>query len=240
MKKAQPKVARDIKVIEGELQIALKREIADVIAIGELLLEAQDQLEHGQWLPWLEVNFAASVRTAQNYMSAARFASKYATVAHLKLKPTALYWLGREGTPLDEIEIILKAAETEWVDYDRAFEITEAIHEERRREPPPNDKEHESAEAQAMERVLARVTEGRAAEDEAEAILDGPPPDLGPAPAPTVTDFTLQSFDEAVEALSRLQTKPLSSFIATKHSPDQLMVVNKFLLAVVDRKIRKL
>ena len=235
------KVARDIKVIEGDLQIALKREIADVIAIGDLLLEAQDQLEHGEWLPWLEINFAASIRTAQNYMSAARFASKYATVAHLKLKPTALYLLGREGTPLDEIEIILKAAETEWVDYDRAYEIINEIHEERRREPPPDDKEHKSAEAQAMERLHDRVTEGRATQDEAEAILDGSPPEVPPAepspsPGAVVTNFALASFDEAVGTLLRLRTKALSNFNVSKHSPVELEAVIEFLQAVYDEQ----
>jgi hypothetical protein len=59
-----------------------------------LLLEAKEQLEHGEWLPWLETYFGKSVRTAQNYMDAARFAIKYATVAHLMLRPTALYVLG--------------------------------------------------------------------------------------------------------------------------------------------------
>ena len=89
------KVGRDIKVIVSDLQIALKRETADIIAIGDLLLEAQEQVEHGDWLTWLKRNFGSSIRTARNYMNAARFASKYATVAHLKLRPSALYFLGQ-------------------------------------------------------------------------------------------------------------------------------------------------
>ena len=44
------KVARDITVITSELQIALKREATDIIAIGDLLLEARAQLEHGDCL----------------------------------------------------------------------------------------------------------------------------------------------------------------------------------------------
>jgi hypothetical protein len=93
------KVRRDINVIVGELQTALKCETADIIAIGDLLLEAQEQVEHGGWLTWLKTNFGSSIRTAQNYMNAARFASKNATVAHLKLRPSALYFLTRIQLP---------------------------------------------------------------------------------------------------------------------------------------------
>ena len=67
--------------------------LTDVINIGNLLLEAKEQLKHGEWLPWLKANFGSSIRSAQNYMAAARFAAKYATVAHLRLRPTALYLL---------------------------------------------------------------------------------------------------------------------------------------------------
>ena len=88
------KVGRDINVIANELKIALKRETTDIVVIGDLLMEAQEQIEHGEWLTWLKSNFGSSIRTAQNYMEAARFASKYAPVAHLKLRPSALYFLG--------------------------------------------------------------------------------------------------------------------------------------------------
>jgi hypothetical protein len=46
---------------------ALKRSLQHAIAAGELLLEAKDQLKHGQWLPWLE-SCGISERTAQRYI----------------------------------------------------------------------------------------------------------------------------------------------------------------------------
>ena len=55
------KKKRDIKIIASELQIALKREATDVVAIGGLLLEAKEALDHGKWLRWLEKNFGGSV-----------------------------------------------------------------------------------------------------------------------------------------------------------------------------------
>jgi hypothetical protein len=41
-------------------------------AAGALLLQAKAEQGHGAWLPWLEANFAGSVRTAQVYMRLAR------------------------------------------------------------------------------------------------------------------------------------------------------------------------
>ncbi len=38
------------------------------IRAGELLAEAKAQCPHGTWLPWLELNFEGSTRTAQEYM----------------------------------------------------------------------------------------------------------------------------------------------------------------------------
>jgi hypothetical protein len=233
------KARRSIKVIASELHIALKRETTDIIAIGDLLLEAKDQLEHDLWLPWLEINFGSSIRTAQNYMSAARFALKYATVAHLKLKPTALYWLGQnmDIIALDEIEAILKAAETKWVDHERAVDIVAAIHRERGgidEERADEERERAIAEERAREEAVA---------SEIDDILDGPPPELPPppelTPEATVHDFTVASFDQAVETLSRLQTKALSSFVATTHPPDKIKMVADFLRAVADTVQKK-
>ena len=42
------------------------------------------------WQP----NSARASQTADNYMNAARFAANFETVSHLKLRPTALYFLG--------------------------------------------------------------------------------------------------------------------------------------------------
>jgi hypothetical protein len=244
------KPRRTIKVIVDELQIALKRETADIIAIGELLLEAQALLEHGLWLPWLKLNFGSSVRTAQNYMSAARFASKYATVAHLKLRPSVLYWLGQnlEAIPLDEIEAIFKVAETKWVDVEHALAIIEAIHEERRsssEEQSYTPEERAENERLARERERA-IAEERARREEEKAEIDDildsppelpPPPELTPEAA--VHDFTVASFDQAVETLSRLQTKALSSFVATTHPSDDIKKVADFLRAVADAVQKK-
>ena len=56
------KKRRAIAQIADDLAAALKRESADIIAIGGLLIEAKDSLDHGKWLPWLKTNFGSSDR----------------------------------------------------------------------------------------------------------------------------------------------------------------------------------
>jgi len=43
--------------------------VEHAIRAGAALQEAKAHVKHGEWLPWLEANFAASERTAQTYMS---------------------------------------------------------------------------------------------------------------------------------------------------------------------------
>jgi hypothetical protein len=238
------KAARDIKVIEGELQIALKRETADVIAIGDLLIEAQDALEHGQWLPWLKENFGSSVSTAQNYMSAARFALKYVTVTHLKLQPTALYLLGKNMDEYSDeiIEAVLKAAENERVDDERVQAIAMSFkREEWLRATEERLRVGDERLDFAKKRLKEQLEEQARATAEADDILDGPPPELPPAeppPSPGAADanFALTSFDEAVGTLLRLRTKALSNFNVSKHSLAELEAVIEFLQAVYDEQ----
>ena len=51
---------------------ALKDSVQHAITAGALLLEAKEQLKHGQWLPWLRDHCTISERTAQLYMRCAK------------------------------------------------------------------------------------------------------------------------------------------------------------------------
>jgi hypothetical protein len=84
---------RELSVIADEIRVNLKRETAAIITTGGLLIEAQKQVDHGEWLPWLKREFSLSERSAQRYMRAFKFAVKYDTVADLNMSPTALYLL---------------------------------------------------------------------------------------------------------------------------------------------------
>lgn len=214
-----------LEAIAKQLRAVMKREAADIIAIGDLLIEAQAQLEHGEWLPWLKDNFGSSTTTAENYMNAARLAARIPNVANLKLRPTALYLLGRELDDPDgfydreAVAAILRAAETEWVNEVRAEEIATSL------QPPEPSIDEIEAEWTAAE---------EAKQSEIDDILDGPPPELPPAPEATVHDVILPPFDQAVGTLAQLQTKPLVSFVATTHDPDRIRAVIMFLQEVAD------
>jgi hypothetical protein len=60
-------VTRALESIAAELARTLKRETASIIKAGELLLEAKEQLAHGEWLPWLKQHCGFSLSTAERY-----------------------------------------------------------------------------------------------------------------------------------------------------------------------------
>lgn len=64
--------------------------VEHALQCGALLLEAKEQVPHGQWLPWLQTNCSVSPRSARLYMQLARsrpeLESKTATVANLTLR----------------------------------------------------------------------------------------------------------------------------------------------------------
>jgi hypothetical protein len=221
---------RDLKVITKDLHIALKREAANFIAIGGLLVEAQDQLDHGAWLPWLDENFGASVSTAENYMAAARFVAKFPTVANFKLRPTALYLLGRgldQFRQFDDevIEAVFSEAKTKWVTEDRVRFIWASL------QPRQPRKTLDEIEAEMAAEEAAQKAETQA---EVDGILDGPPPDLPLAPEATTSDVILPSFDQAIKALAQLRTKPLEKFIGTAHGADDIREIADFLQHVAN------
>ena len=130
---------RSLNLIVNEIRATLKREVADVIKIGGLLTEAKAQLDHGEWLRWLEKEFSLTDRSARNYMTAYGFA-KSETVSDLKLRVSALYLLASDDNiSPKEKRVILRVAKTQWVGETRIRQILWNLRdkEERRRQPAP-------------------------------------------------------------------------------------------------------
>jgi hypothetical protein len=50
----------------------MKQSLEHAIMAGELLIEAKEQVKHGEWLPWLRDHCTISERTAQLYMRCAK------------------------------------------------------------------------------------------------------------------------------------------------------------------------
>lgn len=76
-------LAADVRREHAAAEQAFASAVEHAICCGALLAEAKAQLPHGSWLPWLEANFPASVRTAQGYMRLAERAEDAQALAHL-------------------------------------------------------------------------------------------------------------------------------------------------------------
>lgn len=59
---------RSIDTITTEILFYKQQAGVTILEIGKRLIEAKEQLEHGEWLDWLEHRGDTSVRTAQNLM----------------------------------------------------------------------------------------------------------------------------------------------------------------------------
>jgi hypothetical protein len=168
-------------------------------------------------------------------MQAAKFAAKSETVSDLgNLSPSALYAISSDGgafyTP-EIIKAILQEAKKSRVGKDRAWDIALSLTPEEDKKKPPTPKElqqhlKEEAEAAAKDK------------EEAEAILDGPPPDLPPAAPIVPVDFALAQFNNAIKALGELRTKSVNRFTGTTHNVDELREVAHFLFAVASAAVK--
>jgi hypothetical protein len=65
-------LAAKIKQQHAGVEKYLTRSVEYAMDAGDLLIEAKQQLEHGQWLPWLAESVEISESTARRYMRLAR------------------------------------------------------------------------------------------------------------------------------------------------------------------------
>ena len=72
IQKARSAQVRDIETITAEIQEAKLQIGENLFVIGRGLIEAKDQLPHGEWLTWLTWRVEFSEATAQNYMKLVR------------------------------------------------------------------------------------------------------------------------------------------------------------------------
>lgn len=66
------KATRPIETITAEILVYKNQAGAAILEIGRRLIEAKDQLEHGDWSAWLKDRVSFSERSAQNFMRLAR------------------------------------------------------------------------------------------------------------------------------------------------------------------------
>jgi hypothetical protein len=237
MKKAKKTKATALDRITARLRTALKRETANVIEIGNLLIESRKHLQHGDWQAWLAENFDLSYRTALRYVSAAEYVArkgKSDTVSHFaNLSPTVLYRLAEGRFDESAEAAILAASRERRVDEDAAWEICEKLASPDDDSGDAEDQDDDGGDDDA---------EPAAAEDsDIAAVLDGPPPAVPPpAPIPPPTDFAVRDFDQAIGTLKRLMTKSPVQFDGTTHTVEDLEMVDSFIRAVTRAKAAEL
>jgi|SRR6516164_2611687 len=96
MQKSSNKNRRSLDAIADEIH---KHERGNVFAVGELLIEAQDALDFGDWGPWVHDNFR-SWSSADNYMAVARLGRRFPRLGNLRLARTTLYSLAGQDEDL--------------------------------------------------------------------------------------------------------------------------------------------
>lgn len=74
---------RSIEQITAEINFYKAQTAQNVIEIGKRLTEAKQQLQHGDWLPWLQDKVQFTVSTAERFMQVAREFSNSAPVRNL-------------------------------------------------------------------------------------------------------------------------------------------------------------
>lgn len=76
-------VEQQIISLHNGIVIAMRRTVADAIEIGKLLSEKKAELDHGDFLPWIERELPFSEATAQRYMQVFRWKDKTRSVRDL-------------------------------------------------------------------------------------------------------------------------------------------------------------
>jgi hypothetical protein len=104
-------LAARINAEHAETSLALERGVEHALAAGDLLIEAKQQLPHGQWAPWIKANCPGiSGRTIRLYMQLARnrdeLEANRQPIANLTLQGAVKALAAPEPTGGDDLQII--------------------------------------------------------------------------------------------------------------------------------------
>jgi len=106
-----PKKAANIQRSANRIRGKVKCTIEDIITIGQELLLVKEELPHGQFGPWLLLEFGWVDRTARNFMAVAeQFGPKTEMISDLAISPTAAYLLASASTPWEARQTALDRA----------------------------------------------------------------------------------------------------------------------------------
>jgi hypothetical protein len=156
-------------------------------------------------------------------MLVAEFAAKYDRLADLNLTKSALYALASNEYPENVIDAVINRGAPELITESVLDDVNELLNEVLNAKPEDQESGEQEEDDQEEEQSVD--------EAEAEAILDGEPPDVPPTPELLPpTDYKLARFDEAIGTLKELYTSSIRRFVCTEHSASDLTRLSEFLL----------
>src|SRR5712671_6813941 len=251
---------RSLKTIEASLAKSLAAKDKSELECGQWLIEAKDQLEHGEWLTWLDAHFPHSVSTAERWVGVAALCTKFVKLTNLKITKGGLYALADEIDEIDDriISAIVKAAaeSPKWI---KEHDIRPILYREREAKKLKREAKErgitaaelkQEREQQAQERQRRQEEwqrEQAEAVVEADAILDAPPDDddddAPPQPVeapvgerPSQDKFVYDTLTNAVERLDTIVSKPMHVLVDAPVPSDVLERAGRFLLDIVDAR----
>src|SRR5215218_402636 len=90
--KLSPQLSDDLKQQAACIRLRISKTTVAIIETGRDLLAAKEQVDHGTFIDWLRDEVGIRARSAQLYMSAARFAEGKSETVSL-LAPSTVYKL---------------------------------------------------------------------------------------------------------------------------------------------------
>jgi hypothetical protein len=100
-----------IRRLKGEAAEKAKLVIADIVEMGRRLTVVKPYIGHGNWLPYLEREFAWTEQTARNFMRLYELSRQNENVFDLNLTLTALHALASPSTPQAAVQEVVERAE---------------------------------------------------------------------------------------------------------------------------------
>lgn len=195
-----PAEGRDIETITGEILEAKRAGGEAILTIGRCLIEAKEQLPHGEWLPWLNERVDLSERTAQKFMKLAREWSNPNTLADLGASKALMLLAVPEGDREQFIQ------DHNVIDMS-ARQLEQAIKE---RDEARAAAEHAQADAAAAEQARAKMADDMrllnarlegSREDRDQAIRD--------------REQAIQDADRLEKELAELKARPVDVAVET-------------------------
>lgn len=112
-----PEVARTLRRTAVLILEKLSTTTREIVEIGRLLIAVKRTLQRGQFMAWVEAECVFSLRSAENYMRAARFVDeRNATVANLP--PASLYRVSAKNAPPEAVNEVMALVATGQIIYD--------------------------------------------------------------------------------------------------------------------------